>query len=93
MGGPVDALSPAAENPETVDEMLGCRLDVLGLRKIEPDLVGRETGGGMPARVDVLVVDEAVDVVAGPDCLSEVGLSAMLEAAAAPRLCESRILP
>lgn len=36
--------------PEMVEELLGCRLDVLGLRKIEPDLPGRFATGGMPER-------------------------------------------
>lgn len=35
-----------------MDEMLGCLLDVLGLLKIEPDLPGRVTGGGIPPRAD-----------------------------------------
>jgi hypothetical protein len=43
--------SRTPEDPETEDEMLVCLLDVLGLRKIEPVLVGRVAAGGMATRV------------------------------------------
>lgn len=42
--GAVGALLGAPELFETVDDMLTCLLDVLGLRKIEPLLPGRVCG-------------------------------------------------
>lgn len=38
---------------EADDDILGCRLDVLGLRKMEPDLAGRLEEGGIATRVVV----------------------------------------
>lgn len=43
-----------------VDEMLVCRVDVLGRLSMEPDRPGRETGGAFPAARGVLALGRAV---------------------------------